>query len=124
MVLSIAFGLFAVPGVAAATRGTQVSSNGSTSKKVPVPRTVEGAVHSNSGGSVEGAVVYLKDTRSLAVKSYLSGPDGRFHFRQLSLNADYDLWAERNGKRSRMKHISQFNSKPDLHYTLNVNTGK
>lgn len=114
--------LLCVSGMRAAaqvTPGTAV-----TSKKVPQPRTVEGIVRSKSGSPIQNAVVYLKDTHSLTVKSFLSTADGSFHFRQLSLNADYDLWAELNGKRSKTRSISQFNSKPDLHYTLTLDTGK
>lgn len=77
-------------------------------------------VCSNDGKPVQGAVVYLQDSKSLAVKSYLSDAQGKFHFRELSMSADYDLWAEMNGKRSKTKSISQFNSKPDLQYRLKV----
>jgi hypothetical protein len=90
--------------------------------KVPKLRTIEGEVCTKSGAPVSGAVVYLQDNRSLAVRSYLSDADGRFHFRELSMSLDYDLWAEHNGKRSKTKTISQFNSKPDLDYKLKLPT--
>jgi hypothetical protein len=92
--------------------------------KVPKLRTVEGEVCSRDGSPIQGAVVYLKDEKSLAVKSYLSDDQGKFHFRQLSMSLDYDLWAELNGKRSKTKNISQFNSKPDLQYKLKLPVSK
>jgi hypothetical protein len=92
--------------------------------KVPHLRTVEGEVCNRDGSPITGAVVYLKDEKSLAVKSYLSDEQGQFHFRQLSMSLDYDLWAELNGKRSKTKNISQFNSKPDLHYKLKLPVSK
>jgi hypothetical protein len=95
-----------------------------TSTKVAKPRTVVGVVHDRSGAPIQGAVVYLKNARSLAVKSFLSDANGRFHFRQLSMITDYDLWAELHGNRSKIRHISQFNNKPDLDYTLKVDRGK
>jgi hypothetical protein len=107
----------AVPRVAAATAAAQTT-------KVPKLRTVEGEVCSKDGSPIQGAVVYLKDEKSLAVKSYLSDEQGQFHFRQLSMSLDYDLWAELNGKRSKTKSISQFNSKPDLHYKLKLPVSK
>jgi hypothetical protein len=92
--------------------------------KVPQLRTIEGMVSRKDGAPVQGAVVYLQDTKSLAVKSYLSDAQGQFHFRHLSMSLDYDLWAELNGKRSKTKSVSQFNSKPDLRYRLKLPIGK
>lgn len=113
------FAVFAiVPRVAGA------ASSAAESTKVPHLRTIEGQVCNKDGSPITGAIVYLKDEKSLAVKSYLSDDQGRFHFRQLSMNLDYDLWAELNGKRSRTKNISQFNSKPDLHYKLKLPISK
>ncbi|HEV2575994.1 MAG TPA: carboxypeptidase-like regulatory domain-containing protein [Acidobacteriaceae bacterium] len=113
------FALVAAMNTAAAS-GMWAPGSASETTKVPKLRTVEGMVCSNDGKPVQGAVVYLQDSKSLAVKSYLSDAQGKFHFRELSMSADYDLWAEMNGKRSKTKSISQFNSKPDLQYRLKV----
>jgi hypothetical protein len=117
-ILSVTPGVFAMPAMAG------VGFTAATATKVPKPRSVEGIVRSKSGSPVQGAVVYLKDTHSLAVKSYLSDDRGQFHFRQLSLDEDYDLWAELHGDRSKIKSISHFKSTPDLHYTLKLDIGK
>ena len=108
----------------AATPAVWASGPAAETTKVPKLRTVEGMVCRDDGKPVQGAVVYLQDSKSLAVKSYLSDAQGKFHFRQLSMSADYDLWAEMNGKRSRTKSISQFNSKPDVQYRLKVKIGQ
>jgi len=100
------------------------SGSPSQSTKVPKLRTVEGIVCSKEGAPIQGAVVYLQDSKSLAVKSYLSDAQGHFHFRQLSMSADFDLWAELNGERSKTKNISQFNSKTDLSYKLKLPVSK
>jgi hypothetical protein len=92
--------------------------------KVPKLRTIEGLVSSKEGVPIQGAVVYLQDSKSLTVKSYLSDVQGRFHFQQLSMSADFDLWAELNGKRSKTKSISQFNSKPNLKFKLKLPVSK
>jgi hypothetical protein len=114
----LSFAAFAaMPRIAAAAPAAETT-------KVPKLRTVEGEVCRKDGSPIQGAVVYLKDEKSLAVKSYLSDEQGQFHFRQLSMNLDYDLWAELNGKRSKTKSISQFNSKPDLHYKLKLPISK
>jgi hypothetical protein len=113
-VLSAALGAPPARGAGAAAETT----------KVPNLRTIEGVVCSKEGAPIQGAVVYLQDSKSLAVKSYLSDVQGRFHFRQLSMSADFDLWAELNGERSKRKTISQFNSKTDLNYKLKLPVSK
>lgn len=100
------------------------SGSAAETTKVPKLRTIEGEVCRDDGKPVQGAVVYLQDSKSLAVKSYLSDAQGRFHFRDLSMSTDFDLWAEMNGKRSKTKSISQFNSKTTLQYKLKVPLGR
>ena len=87
-------------------------------------RTVQGRVVDKQDAAITGAVVYLKDTRSLSVKSYLTDEQGHFHFGQLADGADYEVWAEQNGKRSSSKSISQFNSKLDIQFILKIDTSK
>jgi hypothetical protein len=100
------------------------SGRAAETTKVPKLRTIEGVVCSKEGTPIQGAVVYLQDSKSLAVKSYLSDAQGRFYFRQLSMSADFDLWAELNGNRSKTKSISQFNSKTDLNFKLKLAISK
>ena len=74
-------------------------------------RTVDGTVSLKGGAPVNGAVVHLKDTRSLSQKSYITAADGTFHFAQLSSNTDYEVWADSNGKKTAVKSISSFDTK-------------
>lgn len=83
-------------------------------------RTVDGKVLDKGDAPVKGAVVYLKDDHTLAIKSYIAGDDGGYHFGQLSPSADYTLWAESNGKKSSNKSISSFDSRNKFDYTLTV----
>lgn len=116
--MGAALGGGAMPAKAAPPKGSGLQT------KAPELRTVQGMVSNKDGGPIQGAVVYLQDTKTMAVKSFLSDNEGHFHFRQLSMSADYGLWAELNGVRSKTMNISQFNSHPDLEYTLKLDVAK
>lgn len=72
-------------------------------------RGVEGTVTEN-GAKANGAVVQLKDTKTLQVRSFITKQDGLYHFFGLSTNTDYELRAEHNGAASSTKRLSVFDS--------------
>ncbi|HXB62938.1 MAG TPA: carboxypeptidase-like regulatory domain-containing protein [Acidobacteriaceae bacterium] len=84
----------------------------------PVQRVVSGRVVDAHDQPVGNAVVYLKDLRSLTVKSYLAAPDGTYRFGQLSSTTDYEIWAEVGGKKSKTKGISSYDTKSEFHIDL------
>jgi protocatechuate 3,4-dioxygenase beta subunit len=81
------------------------------SKLDPGPRSVQGVVTDASGQPVNKAVVQLKDTKSLQIRSFITNPDGTYHFAGLSPNVEYQLKAEYQGAFSGKKTLSIFNSK-------------
>ena len=83
-------------------------------------RTVQGRILDKDGAALKGATVFLKDGHTLAVRSYIAGNDGEYRFGQLSQNTDYELWAESNGKKSKVKTISSFESRNAFHFNLKV----
>jgi hypothetical protein len=82
-------------------------------------RSVEGKVYAG-GAPQSSAVVYLQDSKTNNVKSFISTQDGSYRFGQLSTNVDYQLWAEYKGKKSDKKTISSFNSKKQLVIDLHL----
>jgi hypothetical protein len=82
-------------------------------------RSVEGKVYAQSA-PVAGAVVYLQDSKTNDVKSFISTQDGSYRFGQLSTDVDYQLWAEYKGQKSDKKNISSFNSKKQLVIDLHI----
>jgi hypothetical protein len=90
----------------------------------PAQRVVSGKVVDKSEAPIKGSVVYLKDDKTLAVKSFIADDGGAFRFGQLSQNTDYELWAEFNGKRSNTRTISSFDNKNEFVMNLKIDTGK
>lgn len=68
------------------------------------------------------AVVYLKDMKSLAVKSFITSADGSYRFGQLTPGVDYSVFAELNGKKSSVKTVSAFDSKNQFIINLHLAT--
>lgn len=83
-------------------------------------KNVSGSIVDKAEAPLSGAVVYLKNTKTLAVKSFISNDQGQFRFNALSPNTDYELYAEFSGTRSGTKTISSFDSKTDVVMTLKV----
>ena len=83
-------------------------------------RSLAGEVTDKAGNKVKGAVVHLKDTRSLAQRSYITPDDGSFRFAQVSGNSDYEVWADLNGKKTPSKTISSFDNKKSVDMTLKL----
>ena len=83
-------------------------------------RVVQGKVELSSGGMAKGAIVYLKNGKTLEVRTYISTADGSYRFGQLNSDADYTIWAEYQGKKSKEKTISSFDSKPVFNVLLKI----
>lgn len=83
-------------------------------------RVVEGKVQLATGAAASGAIVYLKNAKTLEVRTYISSADGSYRFGQLSSDADYTLWAEYQGKKSKEKAVSSFDNKKTFEIALKV----
>jgi len=83
-------------------------------------RSLTGKVLENGDHGIAKAIVYLKNTKTLVIKTYIADEDGGFHFPGLSQSIDYELYAESGGKRSDVKTVSSYDSHPKLNINLRI----
>jgi hypothetical protein len=83
-------------------------------------RSVAGLVVDADAAPVQGAVVFLRNSKTKAIRSYTSSPNGRFRFAQVSASDDYDLWAEKGGKKSATKTVSSWDARKDFETELKI----
>ena len=83
-------------------------------------RVVQGKVELSSGGMAKGAIVYIKNAKTLEMRTYISTDDGSYRFGQLNQDADYTVWAEYQGKKSKERTISSFDTKKVFTVVLRI----
>jgi hypothetical protein len=76
-------------------------------------RSVKGLVLSPDGKAVKQAVVYLKNTKTLQIHSFITKDDGSYYFHELSPDIDYELRGESGGLSSATKTLSSFDSRKE-----------
>ena len=83
-------------------------------------RSLTGHVIDRQEQAVPKAIVYLKNTKTLLVKTYIADSDGTYRFPALSPNVDYEVYAEFNGARSDAKTLSSFDNRKQFNVTLRI----
>jgi hypothetical protein len=87
-------------------------------------RTVHGTVFSGSDQPIGNAIVYLKNVRTLAVRTYISDSNGLYRFSGLDPNTDYQIHAEHDDLTSATRTISSYDSRHDIVLDLKVTRKK
>ncbi len=93
-------------------------------KNQPAQRSLQGQVMGHNDAPLEKAIVYLKNTRSLAVKTYITDANGNYQFNSLTPNTDYEVYADYNGQKSDTKTLSGFDSRPKAFINLHISVNK
>jgi hypothetical protein len=75
------------------------------------PRSVEGKVTDAAGKIVTGAVVQIKDLKSLQIRSFITQSDGAYRFLGLSPETDYELSANYAGASSKTRTFTVFDNR-------------
>jgi hypothetical protein len=87
-----------------------------------VGRLLYGKVLDGDDNPVPDAVVYVTNTRSRAVKTYIVGKDGTYRFPALTSAVDYEVYAQFNSHKSDTKSVSQFDDRSQVYVVLKINT--
>ena len=83
-------------------------------------RLLTGKVLDPGDSPLPNAVVYVTDTRTRAVKTFIVGADGVYRFPALASNVDYEVYAQVDGKSSDTKKLSQFDDRKVVNIVLKV----
>jgi hypothetical protein len=83
-------------------------------------RVVIGTVVDASSTPIPGATVFLKDLKSKLIRSFTSDPKGRFRFTQVDMAEDHELWAERDGHKSPVKTVSEWDARKEFETELKL----
>ena len=85
-------------------------------------RLLTGKVVDHQDNPIPSSVVYLANTRTRAVKTFIVGQDGMYRFPALSPNVDYEVYAQYQTRKSDTKTVSQFDTRPTVNINLKIDT--
>jgi hypothetical protein len=85
-------------------------------------RLVYGKVLDPQDNPLPDAVVYLTNTRTRSVKTYIVSSDGTYRFPALSAAIDYEIYAQYKGHKSDTKSVSQFDDRSEVYIDLKIDT--
>ena len=92
------------------------------SSKEDKTRLLTGKVLDGGDNPLPNAVVYLTNTHTRSVKTYIVGPDGAYRFPALQPTTDYEVYAQYNNRKSGTKTVSQFDDRPQVYISLKIDT--
>ncbi len=74
-------------------------------------RTIVGSVKDRGDNPISGAIVQLKDLRTSKVVDFATKDDGKFAFRELRLDVNYELVAKHDNLTSPVKKVSIYDTR-------------
>ena len=86
----------------------------------PQSKVLVGKVLDAGDNPLAGSVVYLTNTRTRAVKTYIAGREGDYRFPGLTENTEYEVYAQFQGHKSDTKSVSQFDARATVTVNLKI----
>ena len=93
-------------------------------KGEPQLRTVHGTAVDGKDNPIPSAIVYLVNSKTQSVKTYIADESGNYRFSGLDPNVDYELHAEHDDLTSSTRTVSSFNSSREIEVILKVSHKK
>ena len=90
-------------------------------KEDPTIRSLQGQVNDPDDKPAAGAVVQLKDTKTLQVRSFITQADGSYRFSGLRADTDYEIKADFNGMSTDNRRLSNFDTRKIATVNLKLN---
>lgn len=85
-------------------------------------KSLVGEVVNEQGSKLSQAVIHLKNKKTLEVKTRISDAEGKYSFRGLDREADYEVHAEYQGGASNKKNVSSFDDRDEIYLVLEIPT--
>jgi hypothetical protein len=83
-------------------------------------RSVSGRVTDKRDEAKPGAVVQLKDLKTLEVRSFIALEDGTYRFQGLSTESDYELRATHESGSSKTRRLTVFDTRKEARINLQI----
>jgi hypothetical protein len=90
--------------------------------KKDTTRLLTGKVLDANDNPLPNSVVYLTNTHTRSVKTYIVGEDGTYRFPALQPTIDYEVYAQLDNHKSGTKTVSQFDDRTQVYISLKINT--
>lgn len=116
---AVAFAFLVAGAVPIGVVGTLLSPTQAWAQNIG-QRVVTGTVFDAGSNTVSGATVFLKDLKTKTIRSFSSDPKGKFRFTQVDMAEDHELWAEKDGHKSAVKTVSEWDARKDFETELKL----
>ena len=97
-----------------------LAAHAADKKDKPQGRLLFGKVLDQQDNPVVGAIVYLTNARTHAVKTYIVGQEGTYRFPALSATVDYEVYAQHDNGKSDTTSVSQFDDRSQVYIDLKI----
>lgn len=91
-----------------------VENNKEKPKKDSPYRIIQGIVKDQADNPLAGAIVQIKDTKTSKILNFPTKEDGKFAFRDLSMQINYELLAKRGELASPVRKVSVYDTRKEV----------